>query len=165
MLIILCTPLLLLPLSFFEESLPLHLLSTLGCYFTHPPKHFSVVRGWFGVSDASLPTGLDRSRIALWGTNLDCMVANPVGQCYCMPETLATCGQALSCCQISCFCTKGTRMWQRISSLYLTAVILPSTTINCDFTPCAKPVLTIIEPPQTYPVHQCVGKAFPATLV
>ena len=79
----------------------MHLLSALGCYSTPPPKHLSVVRGCLGDSDASLPAGMDRPRIALWGTNLDCMVANPVGQCYCMPETLATCGRVLSCCQIS----------------------------------------------------------------
>ena len=36
---------------------------------------------------------------------------------------------------------------RRISSLYLTAVIFPSTTINWDFTPWAIPPQTITEPP------------------
>ena len=42
---------------------------------------------------------------------------------------------------------RGTAKGRRISSLYLTAVILPSTTINCDFTPCAVPSQTTTESP------------------
>ena len=41
-----------------------------------------------------------------------------------------------------------------ISSLYLTAVTSPSTTICCDFTSCAVPPHTITEQPQTYTVRQ-----------
>ena len=39
-----------------------------------------------GDSNASLPFCLDRPKTALWGTNLDCMVASPVGRFYCLPE-------------------------------------------------------------------------------
>ena len=41
-------------------------------------------------------------------------------------QTRATCGLALSCCRIRlCCCTSGTATGRKISSLYLTAVILP----------------------------------------
>ena len=70
-------------------------------------------------------------------------------------QTRPTCGQALSCCRIRwrC-CTRGTATGRRISSLYLTAVIFPSTMINWDFTPWAIPPQTITEPPQIYPIRQ-----------
>ena len=80
------------------------------------------------------------------------MVAIPVVQCYCLPgqsfQSRATCGRALSCCRIRwrC-CTRGTASVRRILSLYLTAVIFPSTTINWDFTPWAILRQTITEPP------------------
>ena len=49
-------------------------------------------------------------------------------------QTRATCGRALSCCRIRLrCCTSGTATGRKISSLYLTAVILPATIINCDF--------------------------------
>ena len=47
----------------------MQLLYTLGCYSTHPTKHFLIVRGLLGILARS-PTN------ALWGTNLDCMVAS-----------------------------------------------------------------------------------------
>ena len=60
----------------------------------------------------------------------------------------ATCGRALSCCRIRLrCCTSGTATGRKISSLYLTAVILPATIINCDFIPWAMPPQTITEPP------------------
>ena len=70
-------------------------------------------------------------------------------------QTRATCGRALSCCRIRLRCyTSGTATGRKISSLYLTAVILPATIINCDFIPWAMPPQTITEPPQTDPVRQ-----------
>ena len=70
-------------------------------------------------------------------------------------QTRATCGRALSCCRIRLrCCTSGTATGRKISSLYLTAVILPATIINCDFIPWAMPPQTITEPPQTDPVRQ-----------
>ena len=51
-------------------------------------------------------------------------------------------------------CTTRTATRRKISSLYLTAVKLPSIKINSNFTPCAVPPQTITEPPQTYPVRQ-----------
>ena len=63
-------------------------------------------------------------------------------------QTRATCGRALSCCRIRLrCCTSGTATARKISSLYLTAVILPATIINCDFIPWAMPPQTIMEPP------------------
>ena len=63
-------------------------------------------------------------------------------------QTRATCGRALSCCRIRLrCCTSGTATGRKISPLYLTAVILPATIINCDFIPWAMPPLTITEPP------------------
>ena len=63
-------------------------------------------------------------------------------------QTRATCGRALSCCRIRLrCCTSGTATGCNISSLYLTAVILPATIINCDFFPWAMPPQTITEPP------------------
>ena len=60
----------------------------------------------------------------------------------------ATCGRALSCCRIRLrCCTSGTATGRKISSLYLTAAILPATIINCDFIPWAMPPQTITEPP------------------
>ena len=61
-------------------------------------------------------------------------------------QTRATCDRALSCCRLRC-CTSGTATGRKISSLYLTAVILPATIINCDFIPWAMPPQTITEPP------------------
>ena len=62
--------------------------------------------------------------------------------------TRATCGRALSCCRIRLrCCTSGTATGRKISSLYLTAVILPATIINCDFIPWAMPCQAITEPP------------------
>ena len=57
--------------------------------------------------------------------------------------------------------------WLRISSLYFTAVILLTTTINCDFTPKAMPPQTITEPhPKPIPFSSAsLGKAFPAKSV
>ena len=53
-------------------------------------------------------------------------------------QTRATCGRALSCCRIRLrCCTSGTATGRKISSLYLTAVILPATIISCDFIPWA----------------------------
>ena len=70
-------------------------------------------------------------------------------------QTRATCGRALSCCRIRLrCCASGTATGRKISSLYLTAVILPATIINCDFIPWAMPPQTITEPPQTDPVRQ-----------
>ena len=63
-------------------------------------------------------------------------------------QTRATCGRALSCCRIRLrCCTSGTATGRKISFLYLTAVILPATIINCDFIPWAMPPQTITEPP------------------
>ena len=63
-------------------------------------------------------------------------------------QTRATCGRALSCCRIRLrCCTSWTTTGRKISSLYLTAVILPATIINCDFIPWAMPPQTITEPP------------------
>ena len=63
-------------------------------------------------------------------------------------QTRATCGRALSCCRIRLrCCTSGTATGRKISSLYLTAVILPATITNCDFIPWAMPPQTITEPP------------------
>ena len=64
----------------------MHFLSALGCYSTHPPRHFLIVRGWLENSDTSLPFCPDHPTNALWGTNLDCMMASPVERCYCLPE-------------------------------------------------------------------------------
>ena len=62
-------------------------------------------------------------------------------------QTQSTCGRALSCCRIRLrCCTSGTATGRKISSLYLTAVILPATIINCDFIPWAMPPQTITEP-------------------
>ena len=70
-------------------------------------------------------------------------------------QTRATCGRALSCCRIRLrCCISGTATGRKISSLYLTAVILPATIINCDFIPWAMPPQTITEPPQTDPIRQ-----------
>ena len=70
-------------------------------------------------------------------------------------QTRATCGRALSCCRIRLrCCTSETATGRKISSLYLTAVILSATIINCDFIPWAMPPQTITEPPQTDPVRQ-----------
>ena len=63
-------------------------------------------------------------------------------------QTRATCGRALSCCRIRLrCCTSGTATGRKISSLYLTAVTLPATIINCDFIPWAMPPQTITEAP------------------
>ena len=63
-------------------------------------------------------------------------------------QTRATCGRALSCCRIRLrCCTSGTATGRKISSLFLTAVILPATIINCYFIPWAMPHQTITEPP------------------
>ena len=63
-------------------------------------------------------------------------------------QTRATCGRAFSCCRIRLrCCTSGTATGRKISSLYLTAVILPATIINCDFIPWAMPPQIIMEPP------------------
>ena len=63
-------------------------------------------------------------------------------------QTRATCGRALSCCRIRLrCCTSGTATGRKISSLYLTAVILPATIINCDFILWAMLPQTITEPP------------------
>ena len=63
-------------------------------------------------------------------------------------QTRATCARALSCCRIRLrCCTSGTATGRKISSLYLTAVILPAAIINCDFIPWAMPPQTITEPP------------------
>ena len=83
-------------------------------------------------------------------------------------QTRATCGRALSCCRIRLrCCTSGTATGRKISSLYLTAVILPATIINCDFIPWAMPPQTITEPPpKPIPFDNTgVGKAFSATSV
>lgn len=45
------------------------------------PKAFNYARV-VGDSDASLSFYPDRPTNALWGKNLNCMVASPVGQCY-----------------------------------------------------------------------------------
>ena len=57
-------------------------------------------------------------------------------------QTLATWERALSCC-----CTNVTATGRKMSSLYLTAVRFPGTTINGDFTPCQIPPHTITDPP------------------
>ena len=63
-------------------------------------------------------------------------------------QTRATCGRALSCYRIRLrCCTSGTATGRKISSLYLTAVILPATIINCDFILWAMPPQTIMEAP------------------
>ena len=83
-------------------------------------------------------------------------------------QTRATCGRALSCCRIRLrCCTSGTATGRKISSLYLTAVILPATIINCDFIPWAMPPQTTMEPsPKPIPFDNTgVGKAFSATSV
>ena len=62
-------------------------------------------------------------------------------------QTRETCGRALSCCRIRLrCCTSEAATGRKISSLYLTAVILPATIINCDFIPWAMPPQTITEP-------------------
>ena len=61
--------------------------------------------------------------------------------------TLATWGRTLSCWKVIwCCCTNGTATGRRISSLYLTAVRFPGTTINGDFTPCEIPPHSITDP-------------------
>ena len=63
-------------------------------------------------------------------------------------QTRATCGRALFCCRIRLrCCISGTATGRKVSSLYLTAVTLPATIINCDFIPWEKPPQTITEPP------------------
>ena len=49
----------------------MHLLSALGCYSTHPLKHFLIVQGRLGDSDGSLPFCPDHPTNALWRRNLD----------------------------------------------------------------------------------------------
>ena len=62
-------------------------------------------------------------------------------------QAVATCGRALSCCRIRLrCCTSGTATGRKISSLYLTVVILPATIISCNFIPWAMPPQTIMEP-------------------
>ena len=70
----------------------------------------------------------------------------------------------LSCCRIRwrC-CTRGTATGRRISSLYPTAVIFPSTTINWDFTPWAIPPQTITEPPPNLLVNSIQRRIRAAT--
>ena len=95
----------LLPLSFFEY-LPVHLLSALGCYSTHPLKRFLIVRGGGRILTLPYPSvqivpqmlrgggdksGLNSSRSS--GTML--LFARKSRQ------TLATCCRALSCCKIA----------------------------------------------------------------
>ena len=63
-------------------------------------------------------------------------------------QTLATWGRALLCWKVIwCCCTNGTVTGRRISSLYLTAVRFPGTTINGNFTPCEIPPHTITDSP------------------
>ena len=55
----------------------------LGCYYTYPPKHFLIVRGWLGDFDASLPFFPDRptnAQLGGGGANLVFIVAS------CLPE-------------------------------------------------------------------------------
>ena len=60
------------------------LLSTMGCYSIHPPKHFYCAR--LGILTLLYPSVQIVPQNALMGTNLDCMVASPVGRCYCLPQ-------------------------------------------------------------------------------
>ena len=73
-----------------------------------------------------------------------------VVRCYCLPENPDKLGQPVvghcPAAESDC-CTSGTATGRKISSLYLTAVILPATIINCDFIPWAMPPQTITEPP------------------
>ena len=63
-------------------------------------------------------------------------------------QTLATWGRTLSCWKVIwCCCINGTASGRRISSLYLTAVRFPGTTINGDFTPWEIPPHTVTDPP------------------
>ena len=102
-------------------------------------------------SDISLLFCPDHASEALWGTNLGCMVALPVGRCYCLPENpnklwLHVAGHCPVVKSADC-AAKG----RRISSLYLTALILPSTTITV-ILPCAQCLPRPEQShPQTYP--------------
>ena len=83
-------------------------------------------------------------------------------------QTRATCGRALSCCRIRLrCCTSGTATGRKISSLYLTAVILPATINNCDFYPVsnASPDHNGATPKPIPFDNTGVGKAFSATSV
>ena len=105
------------------------------------------MRGWLGNSDASLLFCPDRPTNALWGTNLDFIVANPMGGCYCLPENpdKLWLHEARHCPVVKkadVAAREGHHRGGRISSLHLTAAKLPSTTINCDFIPFALPPKT-----------------------
>ena len=104
-----------------------------------------------GCSDVFLRACPGRPTNAQLGTNLNCTVASRVVQCCCLPESLGKlwlhedghyhAGKVIFCC-----CTNGTATGRRISSLHLTAVRFPGTTIYGDFTPCEIPLYTITDP-------------------
>ena len=121
----------------------MHLLSAWGCYSTHPPKHFLIARGGWGF--------LRRVLALLSRSSHKCCIGDKSGlNGGQFPENLDklwlhVAGHYPTVKSAGVCCTKATATGRRISSLYLTAVILPSTTINFDFTLCAMPPQTITE--------------------
>ena len=76
------------------------------------------------------------------------MVAGPVVQCKCLPGNpdkleQHVVGHCPAVDSDDVVAQGGTATGRRFSSLYLTAVISPSTTINLDFTPLAIPPQTM----------------------
>ena len=149
-----CAPLLLLlHLSFFELSLPMHLLSPLGCYSTHPPKHFLIVPGWMGILTLPYPSVQIVPQLLYGGQkNLDCMVASPMRRCYCLPEKpeklwLHMAGHCPAVNQLTLVHHRHCNEMEELITVSHCCLILPSATISCYFTPCAMPLQTIMEPP------------------
>ena len=136
----------------FSWSSSVHWSFSFGCSPTLPAMLFVIARECWGCSDVFLRACQVRPTNAQLGTNLDCTVASRVVQCCFFArkswQTLATWGRALSCWKVIWWCcTNGTATGRRISSLHLTAVRFPGTTINGDFTPCEIPPHTITDPP------------------
>ena len=117
----------------------------MGCSPTLTAMLFAFARECWGCSDVFLRACPVRPTKAQLGTNLDCTVASRVVHCCCLPESLGKlwlhedghyhAGKSFDAVALT------------ISSLYLTAVRFPGTTINGDFTPCEIPPHTITDPP------------------
>ena len=128
--------------------------------------HFSTGREWWGLGIYR------RLRAPLFSASHRCSIGDKSGLygsrssgillwlARKLLQTLATWGRALSCCKINwrC-CTRRIATWQRTSSLYLTAIKLPTTTIKCDFTPSEMPSQSTEETPQNLN-NASVGEAY-----
>ena len=116
---------------------------------------FAIARECWGCSDIFLRACPVRPTNAQLGTNLDCTVASRVVQCCFLPESLGKLwlhedGHYHAGTSFDADALTELRQDEgshQISSVYLTAVRFPGTTINGDFTPCEIPLYTITDPP------------------